>query len=90
MSTEARVCLVTLPLVTLDPCRQIVHKTAYWGSIRVGTPPQEFKAASFWSFGKETSALKQCWFVQVIFDTGSGNLILPTTSCRSEGYEAQP
>eukprot|EP00434_Breviolum_minutum_P038053 symbB.v1.2.033750.t1/scaffold4237.1/size42635/3 len=34
---------------------EIVHKTAYWGSIRV------------------------------IFDTGSGNLILPTTSCRSEG-----
>lgn len=23
---------------------EIVHKTAYWGSIRVGTPPQEFKA----------------------------------------------
>ncbi|CAE7779778.1 Ctse [Symbiodinium pilosum] len=43
---------------------EIVHKTAYWGSIRVGTPAQEFK---------------------VIFDTGSGNLILPTTRCTSEG-----
>jgi len=43
---------------------EIVHKTAYWGSIRVGTPAQEFK---------------------VIFDTGSGNLILPTAACTSEG-----
>eukprot|EP00441_Pelagodinium_beii_P026002 CAMPEP_0197650916 /NCGR_PEP_ID=MMETSP1338-20131121/31236_1 /TAXON_ID=43686 ORGANISM="Pelagodinium beii, Strain RCC1491" /NCGR_SAMPLE_ID=MMETSP1338 /ASSEMBLY_ACC=CAM_ASM_000754 /LENGTH=607 /DNA_ID=CAMNT_0043225429 /DNA_START=69 /DNA_END=1889 /DNA_ORIENTATION=+ len=43
---------------------EIVHKTAYWGSIMVGSPPQEFK---------------------VIFDTGSGNLILPTTSCNSLG-----
>ena len=23
---------------------QIVHKTAYWGSIKMGSPPQEFKA----------------------------------------------
>ncbi|CAE7782261.1 Ctse, partial [Symbiodinium necroappetens] len=43
---------------------EIVHKTAYWGSIRVGTPAQEFK---------------------VIFDTGSGNLILPTAKCTSDG-----
>lgn len=43
---------------------RIVHKTAYWGTISVGSPPQEFK---------------------VIFDTGSGNLILPKDSCAEPG-----
>eukprot|EP00933_Yihiella_yeosuensis_P073066 TRINITY_DN81640_c0_g1_i1.p1 TRINITY_DN81640_c0_g1~~TRINITY_DN81640_c0_g1_i1.p1 ORF type:complete len:566 (+),score=130.06 TRINITY_DN81640_c0_g1_i1:120-1817(+) len=43
---------------------EIVHKTAYWGSILVGSPAQEF---------------------QVIFDTGSGNLILPSTKCNGRG-----
>jgi len=43
---------------------RIVHKTAYWGTISVGSPPQEFK---------------------VIFDTGSGNLILPKDTCAEPG-----
>eukprot|EP00928_Gymnodinium_smaydae_P006222 TRINITY_DN1217_c0_g1_i1.p1 TRINITY_DN1217_c0_g1~~TRINITY_DN1217_c0_g1_i1.p1 ORF type:complete len:825 (-),score=209.87 TRINITY_DN1217_c0_g1_i1:285-2759(-) len=43
---------------------KIVHKTAYWGQMSMGTPPQPFK---------------------VIFDTGSGNLILPAAECKVPG-----
>jgi hypothetical protein len=40
-----------------------VYKSAFWGTINVGTPPEPFK---------------------VVFDTGSGHLILPSSYCHSE------
>merc|ERR1719210_3123081 len=38
------------------------HKSAYFGRVLVGNPPQEF---------------------QVVYDTGSGNLIIPGQECDS-------
>lgn len=41
---------------------KIVHKTAYFGKLNVGNPPQAFN---------------------VVFDTGSGNLMIPDDTCES-------
>jgi len=42
---------------------KVIHKTAYYGRLEVGSPRQPFT---------------------VVFDTGSGNLMIPSTYCQSK------
>jgi hypothetical protein len=54
-----------VPLVTIGST--VHYKSAYWGTLSVGTPAVGFK---------------------VVFDTGSGHLILPSTYCHSNTCRA--
>lgn len=55
---------LTRQTIVIQNMGDMVHyKSAYWGTIRVGTPAVEYK---------------------VVFDTGSGYLILPSTYCHSD------
>jgi len=66
IALEKRVVAMQLSASTGGQQSGVVHKTAFFGKVSVGSPGQTFS---------------------VVFDTGSGNLLVPAEDCKSEACQ---